>query len=108
MAPLTYRRNRARNRKIIALRKAGHMPLDIQAMLGLTEGVVSGVLQRAGLIRPRLSCHGLPDGTYVCDLEHCYHESTARRLEWQYGENRVNAADISAWNSLGQRREIAA
>ena len=42
------------------------------------------------------------------DERHCWHESTRRRLEWQYGENRVNPADISAWNSLGQRREIAA
>ncbi len=69
-------------------------------------------------------------GTYICDdfhaagcpdrpasaggLSHgwgeriCYHESTRRRLEWQYGENRVNAADVASWNSLGQRREIAA
>ena len=65
-------------------------------------------------------------GSYICDPgscpgtrprdgggvpfedRHCYHESTRRRLEWQYGENRVNADDIAAWNSLGQRREIAA
>lgn len=99
---------RKRNRKIVALRIAGQTPKDIELGLGLTAGVVGGVLLRAGLVRPRQSCHALPNGTYVCDLEHCYHGSTRRRLEWQYGENRVNAADIAAWNRLGQRREIAA
>ena len=55
-----------------------------------------------------LECpHGVAD-TMGARHGHCWHESTRRRLEWQYGENRVNPADISAWNSLGQRREIAA
>ena len=99
---------RKRNLKIIALRNAGKMPVEIETIMGLTSGVVGGVLLRAGLVRPRLSCHGQPNGTYVCDLERCYHESTRRRLKWQYGENRINADDVAAWNSLGQRREIAA
>lgn len=64
-------------------------------------------------------------GTYICDAHadgcprgipdnlgarhgHCYHESTRRRLEWQYGEIRVDQADISRWNNLGSRKAVAA
>lgn len=54
-----------------------------------------------------LAAGGAPHGNGWGE-RHCYHESTRRRLEWQYGENRVNAADVAAWNRLGQRREIAA
>jgi hypothetical protein len=39
---------------------------------------------------------------------HCWHESTRRRLEWQYGENRVDQADIARWNALGTRKAVAA
>jgi hypothetical protein len=39
---------------------------------------------------------------------HCWHESTRRRLEWQYGENRVDAADLAQWNGLGARKAVAA
>lgn len=71
-------------------------------------------------------------GTYICDdpLAHdcpdrpmsaggtwtfygwrsatCWHESTARRLEWQGGPSANAAADLDAWNNLGQRRDRAA
>jgi hypothetical protein len=74
-------------------------------------------------------------GTYICDPEgclhadpapdasvvymramrlcrdgsgHCWHESTARRLEWQGGPSANAAADLDAWNSLGHRRSNAA
>lgn len=43
--------------------------------------------------------------------DHCWHESTRRRLAWQYGEARAAAImagtdsasqrDIAAWNRLG-------
>ena len=65
-------------------------------------------------------------GTYICDPEacpdappslswgrnvrlarpghgHCWHESVARRLEWQGGPSEGAQADLSAWNSLGSR-----
>jgi hypothetical protein len=38
----------------------------------------------------------------------CWHESTRRRLEWQYGENRVDEDDIARWNALGSRKAVAA
>lgn len=68
-------------------------------------------------------------GTYICDDgapgcpcvavyitgnntpapdRHCWHESTRRRLEWQYGENRVDQDDIARWNALGTRKAVAA
>ncbi len=68
-------------------------------------------------------------GTYICDdyhavdcpcrpttvwpgrasgYAHCWHESVARRLEWQYGHSRVDAADIARWNALGTRKAVAA
>lgn len=39
---------------------------------------------------------------------HCWHESTARRLDWQGGPSANAAADISAWNRLGSSKRAAA
>jgi len=63
-------------------------------------------------------------GTYICEPSvcahdprtgdgkitgvHCWHESTARRLEWQGGPSANAAADLASWNDLGQRRKRAA
>lgn len=55
--------------------------------------------------------HGLrPDGIspQLWGGNHCWHDSTRRRLEWQYGENRVDQADIARWNALGTRKAVAA
>ena len=37
---------------------------------------------------------------------HCWHESTARRLEWS-GPSANAAADLAAWNGLGKKRGVA-
>lgn len=42
--------------------------------------------------------HGGPNG-------HCWHESAARRLAQQGGPSANAAADLKAWNALGQRRK---
>jgi hypothetical protein len=47
-------------------------------------------------------------GNVPHDDRHCWHQSTARRLEWQYGENRVDQDDIARWNALGSRKAVAA
>lgn len=64
-------------------------------------------------------------GTYICndphhscgashfngshqDDHHCWHESTARRIAQQGGPSANAAADLAAWNALGQRRKVAA
>lgn len=63
--------------------------------------------------------------TYLCDPRHascpdrdrslisdpasqCWHESLARRLDQQGGPSANAAADLAAWNRLGQRHEAAA
>ena len=38
---------------------------------------------------------------------HCWHRSTARRLEWQGGPSANAAADLAAWNGLGKKRGAA-
>lgn len=67
-------------------------------------------------------------GTYLCDPDGCsqapttrgpfdppgsgsrwcWHESTARRLEWQGGPSANAAADLAAWRRIGSREEAAA
>ena len=64
------------------------------------------------------TCHGSPQGRAPVEERHCWHLSTLDRLAWHYGAARAKRmmlggdaktnADISAWTSLGQRREIAA
>lgn len=61
---------------------------------------------------------GLPGGEIPLAERHCWHESTRRRLAFQYGEARANRialgidaqtnTDLAAWNALGRRREAVA
>lgn len=37
-------------------------------------------------------------------LGRCWHESTARRIEWQGGPSKGADADLAAWNRLGTKR----
>jgi len=48
-----------------------------------------------------------PDGISrrLWGANHCYHESTRRRLKWQHGENRIDQADIARWNALGSGQQ---
>lgn len=109
---MSARRNRARNQKIIAMNGRGTSPREIAVQLRLTRGVVSGVLHRARITpRSRPGCPRSADpapSTYRCGDGHCWHESLARRLEWQGGPSANAAADLAAWRGLGARREVAA
>ena len=42
---------------------------------------------------------------HVSETYHCWHDSVVRRLEWQGGPSANAAADLAAWNALGESRK---
>lgn len=53
-------------------------------------------------------CGNRGEGWGVSADAHCWHESTARRLEWQGGPSANAAADLAAWNRIGTLESAAA
>lgn len=54
------------------------------------------------------SCDNPGHGWGVSADAHCWHKSTARRLEWQGGPSANAAADLAAWNRFGSSKRAAA